>query len=205
MAEDAVKLKVRPASTAPTPLSIASKAMVVALLLSSGNVVALDFNNSSAAAGSRCEPISVDERPRLGDRTRGFDWTPYTKAHDRYLRRRPEVFASGYLSGRHFYVGFTRRVCHHLQRIRHMVDTQRWRFRAFIADYSLRQLRRAQRCVGDLVHREWLGISAWGPDVWRNKLWVMLRKRTDRRERFIRRECPAVAIRFSEGEVEPDT
>lgn len=158
----------------------------------------------AAAAGSplqRCGAITVDERPPLGGG--GFNTDPYVRAHNRYLRRHPDVFASGYLSGKRFYVGFTRHVCHHLRRIRQMVD-KGWRFRAFVAIHTYRELRRAQRCVTHLMGRRRLRISAVGVDVWRNKLEVMLRRRTERRERIIRRECGTVRIRFTEGVIAPE-
>lgn len=157
----------------------------------------------AAREGEECGAITVRERPKLGDRTRGFDWDPYIRVSNRYLRRHPDVYASGYLAGKHMYVGFTDDVCRRLRHMRGQVE-QRWRLRAFVAGYSYAELERANACVGELAGRRRLAITGWGPDVYRNRLMVMLRKRTERRERVIRRECRQAAIYFREGEVSTD-
>lgn len=171
---------------------------------------ALAFAGTAFPAGARedldrCGAITLRERPPLGQ-TENWDTDPYMKRHNRFLRTRPRVFASGYLAGKHFYVGFTHDVCENLRDFRKGLP-QRWRARAFKANFSYRRLRRAQRCATDMFDRTWLGISAVGTDVYRNKTSVMLEKNTKRRRRFIRRECGATGAQilyFEEGTVVPE-
>ena len=161
-----------------------------------------------AAAGEdldRCGASTLDEAPRAG-KTGNWDEEPYVRRHNRFLRERPKVFASGYLSGRHFYVGFTHDVCDNLRDFRRGLP-ERWRVRAFKADFTYRRLRRAQRCVTELFSQDWLGISAVGVDVVRNKTDVMLENNTERRRRYIRGRCGASKGRilyFTEGTVTPE-
>ena len=150
---------------------------------------------------SRCGAVTLENRPPLGGG--GFDVRPYQRRHNRWLKEHPKVFASGYLSGKRFYVGFTHDVCDNLQRFLRGLDNP-WRVKAFKADWTYRQLRRAQRCVSDLFDKRWLKISATGTDVWRNKLEVMLEENTERRRNYIRNQCGTVSIRFVEGTVTPD-
>lgn len=150
---------------------------------------------------SRCDAVTLEDRPPLGGG--GFNSKPYQRRHNRWIEEHPHVFASGYLSGKRFYVGFTRNVCDNLQRFRRGLEDP-WRVRAFHADWTYRQLRRAQRCVTDLFEKRWLKISAVGVDVWRNKLEVMLEENTERRRNYIRNRCGSVTIRFVEGTVTPD-
>lgn len=154
---------------------------------------------------SRCGAIKLSERPPLG-KTGNWNDRPYVRRHNRFLETRPGVFASGYLAGKHFYVGFTHDVCKNLRDFRRGLP-DRWRVRAFKADFTYRRLRRAQRCVTELFGREWLGISAVGADVYRNKTSVMLERNTKRRRRFIRNECGVSGtpiLYFEEGTVTPD-
>ena len=153
----------------------------------------------------RCGAVTLEEKPPLGE-AGNWDEGPYVRRHNIFLRERPEVFASGYLSGRHFYVGFTRDVCDNLRDFRRGLP-QRWRVRAFEADFTYRRLRRAQHCVTELFGHDWLGISAVGVDVYRNKTNVMLERDTERRRRYIRRRCGASKGRilyFTEGTVTPE-
>lgn len=150
---------------------------------------------------SSCGAVTLDERPPLGGG--GFDTQPYQRRHNQWLKEHPDVFASGYLSGKRFYVGFTSDVCDNLRRFREGLKNP-WRVRAFEADWTYRQLRRAQRCVNDLFEKRWLKISATGADVWRNKLEVMLEENTERRRNYIFSRCGTVSIRFVEGTVSPD-
>ena len=153
----------------------------------------------------RCGATTLGEAPRPG-KTGNWDDAPYVRRHNRFLREQPDVFASGYLSGRHFYVGFTHDVCDNLQDFRRGLP-DRWRVRAFKADFTYRRLRRAQHCVTEMFGNEWLGISAVGTDVFRNKTNVMLENNTERRRRYIRRRCGASKGRilyFTEGTVTPE-
>lgn len=151
---------------------------------------------------SACNAVELRDRPKLGQ-SGSWDSRRYQRRHNEYQREHPDVFAGGYLSGKHFYVGFTQDVCAHLQRFRRGVP-KKWRVRAFQAEWTYREMRRAQACVNDYFDDRWLGISATGVDVWRNKLEVMLKKNTERRRRFVERHCGTVDIRFTEGEVTTD-
>jgi hypothetical protein len=151
-----------------------------------------------AAKGDQCGAVSLDEKPGSGGPRSRFDWSDHQEAHNWYIGHRRHVFASGHLSGKHYYVGFTRRVCKHLRGIRSMVD-ERWRFRAFAARYSWHQLAKTQRCVADLPRQEWLGIGGSGRDVFMNQDIVWLREKTDGRKRYIRSRCPWARIVFYEG------
>ena len=154
---------------------------------------------------SRCGAIRLDERPPLGKTGRWND-RPYVRRHNRFLDTHADVFASGYLAGKHFYVGFTQEVCKNLREFRRGLP-DRWRIRAFKANFTYLRLRRAQRCVTELFSREWLGISAVGADVYRNKTSVMLERNSKRRRRFIRNECGTSArpiLYFEEGTVSQD-
>ena len=152
----------------------------------------------------RCGAITVSERPRLGQRG-NWDSRPYARRHNRFLRTRPRVFASGYLAGKHFYVGFTEDVCANLRDFRKGLP-QPWRVRAFKAKFNYRRLRKAQRCVAELMGNERLSVSAVGADVYRNMTSVMLERNTKRRRTIIRERCGASRAQilyFEEGTVEP--
>lgn len=151
---------------------------------------------------SRCGAIELEDRPKLGQ-SRNWDYSRYQRRHNEYQRNHPDVFASGYLAGRHFYVGFTEDVCRHLKRFRKGLP-EKWRVRAFHANWTYRQLRHAQKCANEYFDKRWLNMSATSTDVWRNKVEVMFEKNTERRRRFIRRECGTVDFRFTEGRVVPD-
>jgi hypothetical protein len=162
---------------------------------------------TSAAASedlSRCGAVTLKERPELGQ-TDNWNHGPHVRRHNQYLRSHPKVFASGYLSGRHFYVGFTRNVCKNLHEFRKGLP-QKWRVRAFQATFSYKRLRLAQRCVTAMMSNSELGISAVGADVYRNKTMVMLSENTEERRAVIRAECEAAKariLRFEEGTIEP--
>lgn len=168
-------------------------AAVVALLLVLGAAPA------AARKGEHCGAVSLKDKPPLGGAS-GFDWSDHQDAHNWYIGHKRHVFASGYVSGDHYYVGFTRRVCKHLSGIRSMVDEPR-RFRAFVAHYSWNQLAATQRCVGELPERrrEWLGIGGSDRDVYMNQVIVWLREKTDGRKRYIRSHCPKARIVFYPG------
>ena len=151
-----------------------------------------------AGKGDQCGAVSLAEKPPFGDANQRFDWSDHQDAHNWYIGHRRHVFASGYLSGNHYYVGFTRRVCHHLRGIRSMVD-ERWRFRVFVAKYSWHRLAKTQRCVADLNRQEWLQVGGSDRDVYMNQVIVWLREKTDGRKRYIRQRCPAARIVFYEG------
>ena len=170
-------------------------ALLVSVLIPAGPSRAEDL--------SRCGAVELEDRPRLGQ-SGGWDASAHQRRHNQYQRRHPEVFASGYLSGKHFYVGFTHDVCRKLRRFRRGLSEEQWRVRAFHANWTYRELRQAQRCVNEYFSRDWLKMSATGVDVWRNKLEVMFEKNTAKRRRFIRRRCGTVDIRFTEGRVEPE-
>lgn len=153
---------------------------------------------ASAGRGERCGAVTLDEKPPFGDANQRFDWSDHQRAHNWYIGHRRHVFASGYLSGNHYYVGFTRRVCKNLRGIRSMVD-ERWRFRAFVAEYSWNQLAKTQRCVADLPRQKWLQIGGSTRDVYMNQDVVWLREKTDGRKRYVRRRCPDARIVFYEG------
>lgn len=176
------------------------KAIVVVLAFSV--VAALAPAPVMAAKGDRCGAVSLDEKPPRGSRS-DFDWSDHQDAHNWFIGHKRHVFASGHLSGKHYYVGFTRRVCKHLREIRSMVD-ERWRFRAFVARYSWNQLAKTQRCVADLPRQEWLRIGGTDRDVYMNHDIVWLRKKTEARKRFIRSRCPWTRIVFYEGGAVPD-
>lgn len=150
---------------------------------------------------SRCGAVELKDRPRLGH-SGDWDTRRYQRRHNEYQRNHPDVFASGYLSGRYFYVGFTEDVCRNLRRFRNGLP-EKWRVQAFRANWTYRELKRAQRCVNDHFDNRWLGMSMTSVDVWRNKLEVMLEKDTARRRRYIEQRCGTVDIRFTEGEVTP--
>lgn len=152
---------------------------------------------AAARKGEHCGAVSLADRPPLGNAAR-FDWSDHQDAHNWYIGHRRHVFASGYLSGDHYYVGFTRRVCRHLAGIRSMVE-ERWRFRAFVAHYSWNQLAATQRCVGDLPRQSWLKIGGSDRDVHANQVIVWLREKTDGRKRYVRGRCPKARIVFYEG------
>ena len=151
---------------------------------------------------SRCGAVELEDRPKLGQ-SENWDFRRYQRRHNEYGRNHPEVFASGYLSGKHFYVGFTEDVCRHLKRFRNGLP-QKWRVRAFHANWTFRQLRRAQECANDHFDNRWLAMSATSTDVWRNKVEVMFEKNTKRRREFIEEKCGTVDFRFTEGTVTPD-
>lgn len=172
------------------------KSIVVAVAFSV--VAGLAPVPAMAAKGDHCGAVSLDEKPPFGNPKRGVDWSDHQDAHNWYIGHRRHVFASGYVSGKHYYVGFTRRVCKHLRGIRSMVD-EPWRFRAFVAHYSWNQLAKTQRCVGELPRRQWLKVGGSDRDVYMNQVIVWLEEKTDGRKRFIRSRCPWARIVFYEG------
>ena len=178
------------------------KALARAMVL--GVVLSVLVPAAPAVGGniSRCGAVTLDDRPKLGQ-TENWDYDEYQRRHNRYQERHPEVFASGYLAGKHFYVGFTKNVCWHLKRFRKGLS-QKWRARAFLADWTFRELRRAQGCANEHFDNKWLDMQGTGVDVWRNKLEVMFKRNTERRREYIERRCGTVDIRFTEGEVGPD-
>lgn len=149
---------------------------------------------------SDCGAVTLADRPRLGGG--GFDTRRYQRRHNVFLEEYPEVFASGYLSGKRFYVGFTHDVCHYLRLFRKGLKNP-WRVKAFQANWSYKELRRTQRCVTDLFEKRWLKISGVGSDVWRNNVEVMLEENTKRRRNYIRSRCGPADLRFVEGTVGP--
>lgn len=155
-----------------------------------------------AKNGERCGAVTIEERPRGRSTSGDFDWSDHQDAHNWYLWNRPHVFASGYLSGNHYYVGFTQWVCRHLSRIRSRVD-ERWRFRAFVAEFGWSELKKTQRCVAPLFEKKWLRIGGSDIDVFENQVIVWLRKKTEPRKRYIRRRCPVARIVFYEGGAVP--
>ncbi|HEV2757331.1 MAG TPA: hypothetical protein VG318_16320 [Actinomycetota bacterium] len=169
--------------------------ILLAVLLVMGAAPAL------AAKGEHCGAITLADKPPLGEGSR-FDWSDHQDAHNWFIGHRRHVFASGYVSGKHYYVGFTRKVCRHLRHIRSMVD-EGWRFQAFVAKYSWAQLARTQRCVGDLPRQEWLRIGGSDRDVHMNQVIVWLREKTDGRKHYIRHRCPDARIVFYEGGTVP--
>lgn len=159
---------------------------------------------AAATAGedlSRCDAVELKDRPRLGQ-SENWNYRRYQRRHNEYQRNHPEVFAGGYLSGKHFYVGFTHDVCAHLKRFRRGLP-DKWRARAFHAKWTFRELRRAQECINEHFDNRWLNMQGTGTDVWRNKVEVMFKRNTERRRRYIERRCGTVDIRFTEGEVGP--
>ena len=175
------------------------KRATLAILVSA--LLILPASPAGAEDISRCGAVALEDRPKLGQ-TRNWDYSEYQRRLNRYQQRHPEVFASGYLSGKHFYVGFTKNVCWHLKRFRKGLS-QKWRVRAFEADWTYRELRRAQACANEYFDNKWLNMQATSADVWRNKLEVMFKRNTERRRDFIERRCGTVDIRFVEGEVSP--
>ena len=151
---------------------------------------------------SGCDAVELKDRPRLGQ-SNNWNYSEYQRRHNEYQRNHPEVFAGGYLSGKHFYVGFTHDVCAHLKRFRRGLP-DKWRARAFHANWPFRELRRAQECINEHFDNRWLNMQATGVDVWRNKDEVMFKRNTEPRRRYIERRCGTVDIRFTEGEVSPD-
>ena len=152
---------------------------------------------------SKCGAVELEDRPRLGQSSR---WNH--KYHQRrlnvYQHNHPEVFASGYLSGEHFYVGFTENVCWHLDNFKDGLRDGKWRVKAFHADWTFVELRSAQRCANRYFDNRWLNMQGTGVDVWRNKLEVMFKRNTESRRNFIESRCGTVDIRFTEGSVSPD-
>ena len=175
--------------------------LIAVLILGTAVFSPVKASQSGSEDLSRCGAVTLQDRPRRGGG--GFNVRPYQRRHNRWLEEHPDVFASGYISGKRFYVGFTHDVCDNLRRFRRGLEDP-WRVRAFHADWTYRQLRKAQRCVTDLFSKRWLKISATGTDVWRNKLEVMLEENTERRRNYIRNQCGTVTIRFVEGTVTPD-
>ena len=169
-----------------------------------GTVLALSLIPAAGADDHEtfreCGAIALDERPPLGQKG-SYDVRPYQRRHNRYLEHHPQVFASGYLSGDHFYIGLTHRVCMHLKKFKAPLDKP-WRVRAFKADWTYRELRRAHNCVRDL-NWDRLGIQGAGVDVYRNKDSVMFKNDKPWRRRAVLRRCGTVDFRFTEGTISP--
>ena len=149
---------------------------------------------------SRCGAVTVEDRPKLGGQKGNWDYSPYQERHNVYLREHPEIFASGYIAGRYFYVGFTEDACANLREFRDGLP-EKWRVRAFHANWTFRELRQAQKCVNPYFENEWLNIQGTDTDVWRNKAWVMFKRNTEKRRRFILKRCGTVDFKFVEGTV----
>lgn len=159
----------------------------------------------SAENLDRCGAVTLDQLPPGGQKG-DWDTVPYAERDARYQRTHPRVYASGFLSGRHFYVGFTRDVCRHLRHFRAGVP-QPWRVRAFDANFSYARMKKGMRCVADLSKKDRLRISATGDNVHRNQVEVLLERNTEWRRRIIRRRCDAnwkPLLYFREGTVSPD-
>ena len=151
---------------------------------------------------SRCDAVELEDRPKLGQ-TENWNYREYQRRHNTYQRNHPEVFAGGYLAGKYFYVGFTEDVCKHLRRFRNGLP-QKWRARAFHANWTFREMRRAQGCANEHFDNRWLNMQATSTDVWRNKVEVMFKKNTKSRRDYIESRCGTVDFRFTEGTVSPD-
>ena len=151
---------------------------------------------------SRCGAVALEDRPDFRGQKGNWDYAPYQERHNQYLKEHPEVFASGYLNGRRFWVGFTEDVCDHLRAFRQGLP-DRWRVRAFHANWTYRELRTAQKCVGPYFDNEWLNIQGTWTDVMRNKTGVMFKRNTEKRRRYILKRCGTVDFRFEEGTVGP--
>lgn len=152
----------------------------------------------------RCRAVTLEELPPGGQKG-DWDSKPYARRHARYLETHPRVFASGFLSGKHFYIGFTRDVCKHLRHFRIGLE-QPWRVRAFDANFSYRRMTRAIRCVADMSDNERLGISLVGDNVHRNEVEVLLERNTEWRRKIIRRRCDPdwrPILYFREGRAGP--
>lgn len=149
----------------------------------------------------KCGAIALDERPPLNQKDT-FDGAPYQRRHNTYQRWHPEVFASGYIAGDHFYIGLTHKVCKHLKKFRAPLEKP-WRVVAFKANWTYRELLDAQDCVRDLDWKR-LGIQGSGVDVYRNKDEVMFKNDKPWRRRTVLRKCGTVDFRFMEGTVSPD-
>ena len=157
-----------------------------------------------AAAGGehrleRCGAVTLDDAPRPGSRGDFYEGRLARKVR-RFKQNHADVFADAYLSKKYLYVGFTQHVCWWLRNFRKGLP-EPWRARAFQADFSLRELRRARRCVSDLFsEKRWL--TAVGIDVSRNSLTVWMKRKTERRKHYVERRCGTVRIRFREGTFE---
>ena len=151
---------------------------------------------------SSCGAVTLENRPPFSGKKGKWSHVAYQERHNQYLKEHPDVFASGYIAGRHFYVGFTEDVCAHLKAFKEGLP-DKWRVKAFDANWSYRELRQAQKCVAPYFDNEWLNIQGTWTDVWRNKVGVMFERNTEKRRQYILKRCGTVNFRFEEGTVGP--